>query len=108
MRIEDLENVPAELLEIPQWVARRNKVPVDPKTGENAKVGDSEGSEKAQLSKKARDTWGTVNQAVSRAELDHLDGVGFVFPRTTRTTAWISTAAGTHTRVRSKSGLKGS
>jgi hypothetical protein len=67
MRIEDLENVPAELLETAQWVARRgNKEPVDPKGGSNARTNDPT-------------TWGTVEEAVSRAERDGLDGVGFVF-----------------------------
>jgi hypothetical protein len=68
-----LDNLPAELLELSQWVARRGKEPVNPKTGANAKVSDPDNP------KKARDTWGTVDKAVSRTELEHLDGVGFVF-----------------------------
>jgi Fe2+ or Zn2+ uptake regulation protein len=73
------ENIPVELKELSQWVGRRGKVPVDSKTGGNAMVSDSQDFEQAQQSKKARDTWGTIEEAVSRAERYGLDGVGFVF-----------------------------
>ena len=73
MSIEDLEKVPAELLELSQWVARRGKVPLDPKSGSNAKVSDTDDP------KKARDTWGPIEEAWNRARNDGLDGVGFVF-----------------------------
>jgi hypothetical protein len=58
--------IPAELRERDQWVARRGKVLVDPKTGGNAKTN-------------APSTWGTFDDAVTRSETDGLDGVGFVF-----------------------------
>jgi primase-polymerase (primpol)-like protein len=58
--------IPAELKSWPQWVARRGKVLVDPKTGGNAKTN-------------AASTWGTFDDAVARSETDGLDGVGFVF-----------------------------
>jgi hypothetical protein len=67
-----------ELSRIPQWVAykklpprpgsrtkKARKVPVDPKTGDNARVNDP-------------GTWGTVFQAMARKETDKLAGVGFV------------------------------
>jgi hypothetical protein len=76
-----LDNVPAEPLELSQWVARRAKVPVNPKTGGSAKVSDPEGPENEPPSEKARDTWSTFNDAISRAERDGLDGVGFVFSK---------------------------
>src|SRR5215208_2028462 len=69
-----LATVPSELLETPQWVARRGKVPVDPKTGAGAKV-----SSNPEDPTKARDTWGTLDESASRAERDGLDGAGFVF-----------------------------
>ena len=68
-----LETVPAELLELSQWVARRGKVPLDPKSGSNAKVSNPDDP------KKARDTWGPIEEALNRARNDGLDGVGFVF-----------------------------
>lgn len=47
------ENIPAELKELPQWaVANHDKIPIDPKTGRNAKVGD-------------RSTWGTFEEAIT-------------------------------------------
>jgi hypothetical protein len=67
------KSVPAELLELSQRGARRSKDPVNPKTGANAKVSDRENP------KKARDTWGTVDESASHAERNGLDGVGFVF-----------------------------
>jgi hypothetical protein len=69
-----LDNVPAELLETPQWVSRRGKVPLDPKSGSNAKVNSD-----PEDPKKARDTWGAVGEAISFAEREGLGGVGFVF-----------------------------
>lgn len=60
------DSVPAELRDRPQWVARRGKVLVDPKTGRNAKTNDPS-------------TWGTFEEAVARAKRDGLDGIGFVF-----------------------------
>lgn len=62
----DPEVVPAELRETPQWVARRGKVPVDPKTGNNAETNDPS-------------TWGTFEEAVAHAKRSGLDGVGLVF-----------------------------
>lgn len=73
------DTIPSELKATPQWVAWRyeqrtdkvtgelklTKVPVDPKTGWNAKSNTPS-------------TWGTFEQAWARYENDHLDGVGFV------------------------------
>ena len=69
------EQIPIELKVLPQWVAfkfieRENgskaKVPVDPKTGKNAKAADPT-------------TWGTFDEAVFAVELYGLDGIGFEF-----------------------------
>ncbi len=66
--------IPAELRDQAQWVAWRwakrdgkpTKVPVNPRTGGNADPTDP-------------GTWGTFEQAVTRATTDRLDGAGFVF-----------------------------
>lgn len=69
------EKVPAELKALPQWVAFRmvdrenghkGKVPVNPKTGENAKANDPA-------------TWGTFDDAETAVILYDLDGIGFEF-----------------------------
>lgn len=68
-------HVPEELKKLPQWVAFRivdrgngnkGKIPVNPKTGENAKANDPT-------------TWGTFDQAIIAVDLYELDGVGFEF-----------------------------
>ena len=75
--IQQLESVPRELRERRQWVAyravpsatrpgRMEKIPVNPRNGHNASTTDLA-------------TWGTCDEALSRAELDGLAGVGFVF-----------------------------
>lgn len=53
---------PNELLNLPNWVSTRNKVPINPKTGENASSQDPA-------------TWGSYDEARSRTDTD---GVGFV------------------------------
>ncbi len=66
--------IPAELRDQAQWVSWRwakrdgkpTKVPVNPRTGGNADPTDP-------------GTWGTFEQAVTRATTDRLDGAGFVF-----------------------------
>ncbi len=58
------ENFPAELKELPQWVVRRGKVPVNPRTGDGAKAGQP-------------DTWGTFEEAVQASA--GYDGIGFEF-----------------------------
>ncbi len=63
-----MATIPEELRGRDQWVARRGKVLIDPKTGGNAKTNDPS-------------TWGTFDEAVHRAEADRLDGVGFVFTK---------------------------
>ncbi len=70
--------IPSELLSYRQWVAfktlpsekpgRLKKIPVDPHTGGNADTGDSK-------------TWGTIEQAITRAKRDNLPGIGFVFSK---------------------------
>jgi len=71
----EYKHVPAELKALPQWVAfklvdrgngNKGKVPVNPKTGENAKANDPT-------------TWGTFDQAITAVELYELEGVGFEF-----------------------------
>lgn len=73
------ESIPPELKTIDHWVAWRyvqritskagevkvTKVPVDPKTGRNAKSNDPS-------------TWATFEEAWERYEGDRLDGVGFM------------------------------
>ena len=67
---------PHELKALPQWVAwkkepdpdrdKPRKVPVNPRTGKNAATNRPS-------------SWGTYEQAIQRAEQDHLAGIGFVF-----------------------------
>ena len=57
------ENIPAELRALPQWVARRGKMPFNPRTGEMAKAGDPS-------------TWGSFEAALSAKGYD---GIGFEF-----------------------------
>lgn len=61
----DFSAAPDELKELRQWVARRDKVLIDPKNGDNARTNGSS-------------TWADFNAAVRRAEEDDLDGIGFV------------------------------
>ncbi|WDP92397.1 MAG: hypothetical protein HUN04_22810 [Desulfobacter sp.] len=71
-----LNNIPEELTLLAQWVVwngitqgnKIKKVPVDPKTGEPARVNDSS-------------TWGTFEQAVSTYQKDSYSGIGFVFTK---------------------------
>lgn len=66
--------IPADLKALPQWVAWRyeerdgdpTKVPINPKTGQRADATDPA-------------TWGTLDEAVSRAAKGGLPGIGFVF-----------------------------
>lgn len=71
------EGLPAELKAAPQWVAwqrtppkksggKLGKVPINPHTGRRASTTNSS-------------TWGSYEQAVTRARYDGLAGVGFVF-----------------------------
>ncbi len=72
-----VDNLPAVLRERPNWVAWRvkpaaekdkkpGKVPVTPRTGEDAKSNDPT-------------TWGTFEAALERATKDRLGGIGFMF-----------------------------
>lgn len=71
---EALRDFPADLKSRRQWVAWRyvprdgkpTKVPINPRTGHNADITNPY-------------TWGSFDEAVSRAEADGLGGVGFVF-----------------------------
>lgn len=58
------EHFPAELKALPQWVCRRGKIPIDPRTGKGAKAGQP-------------DTWATFGEAVQAS--GGYDGVGFAF-----------------------------
>ena len=81
MNLDDVakiqQNFPAELLDLPQWVAfaivpskarpgKTDKVPYNPHTGTMAKSDDTS-------------TWGTFQEAVELALGNSLDGVGFEF-----------------------------
>lgn len=55
---------PAELKALPQWVVRRGKVPINPRTGDGAKAGQP-------------NTWATFEEAVQACE--SYDGIGFEF-----------------------------
>lgn len=74
------QGIPPELKELVQWVAWKQecrqgkdgkeelwtKVPVDPKTGRNARTNESS-------------TWGTFERALAAVKRYQLDGIGFVF-----------------------------
>jgi putative DNA primase/helicase len=68
----NLDNIPHELKDRPQWVAwilveragKKTKLPVNPKTGKSAKTDDPT-------------TWGTFEQAVRAGK--QLNGIGYVF-----------------------------
>ena len=66
----DLDNIPSELKVFPQWVCYRpDKIPVNPKTGGNAKADDPE-------------TWGEFDQAVRHWQTHEgsgIAGIGFEF-----------------------------
>jgi len=59
----NLDKTPPELKALPQWVCyRANKIPVNPKTGDNAKADDPE-------------TWGEFDQAVRYWEGHRANGM---------------------------------
>ncbi len=69
------ENIPQSLIKFPQWVAWKgivkadgkiSKIPINPKTGSNAKVNDP-------------DTWSSFDVALEYFHNNELQGVGFVF-----------------------------
>jgi len=70
MLTPELDKIPPELKAFRQWVCYRpNKIPVNPKTGDNAEANDP-------------DTWGEIDQAVSHWEAHRgngVAGVGFEF-----------------------------
>ena len=63
-----IENIPAELKSIPNWVCwqGQNKIPKNPFNGRNAQSNN-------------RKTWGTFEQAVKACDTFGLDGLGFMF-----------------------------
>lgn len=70
-----IENIPSELKSVPQWVAwcekkrangKKGKMPVNPMTGEYAKINNP-------------NTWTNFNDAVKCYEENLLNGIGFVF-----------------------------
>jgi primase-polymerase (primpol)-like protein len=70
MLTPELDKIPPELTAFPQWVCyRQNKIPVNPKTGDNAKADDP-------------DTWSAFAQAVQHWEAHRgngIAGIGFEF-----------------------------
>ena len=61
------ENIPQELKRLPNWVvAADNKIPINPKTGNNAKSND-------------RTTWGTFEEAVAGSKKYGYPNIGFMF-----------------------------
>ena len=69
--------VPKDLAALPQWGAwkgvqngndKLRKIPINPKTGKNAKTNDPE-------------TWGTIDEARRCFEEHGLEGIGFVFTK---------------------------
>lgn len=68
--IPDLDKIPPELKAFPQWVCyRQNKIPVNPKTGDNAKADDPS-------------TWDEFDQAVRHWEAHRgngITGIGYEF-----------------------------
>ena len=69
------ENIPKELIALPQWVAwtgtkddrgKMSKIPINPSNGFHAKTNDSA-------------TWGTFDAAAKWSLQNNLQGVGFVF-----------------------------
>lgn len=66
MTQEQINNIPAELKNAPQWVGRRGKIPVNPHTGYNAKSDD-------------KTTWGDFRAALNSVARYNLTGVGFEF-----------------------------
>ena len=71
-----LKNIPEELIEFDQWVAwkaihtgnKMKKIPINPKTGQAAKVNDP-------------DTWTSYEDAIKCFENGDYDGIGFVFTK---------------------------
>ena len=63
-----VENIPAELKRVPNWVCWQGeaKIPKNPFNGQNAKSNDKK-------------TWGTFEQAVKACEVFGFDGLGFQF-----------------------------
>lgn len=59
-------NTPSNLQELPQWVAHKNKRPIDAITGQSAKINDA-------------CTWHSQQEALDACEKYHYDGIGFVF-----------------------------
>jgi len=57
------ERVPEKLKSLPQWVVRKGKIPIDPRSGQGAKAG-------------VPSTWATFEEAVS---VRGYDGIGFQF-----------------------------
>lgn len=61
---DNYQNIPSDLKELPQWVTRKGKVPINPHTGYGAKAGD-------------QSTWGTFEQCVTVVK--DYNGIGFEF-----------------------------
>ncbi|MCI9450021.1 MAG: hypothetical protein HFE30_07200 [Clostridiales bacterium] len=62
----DSKNIPIELRKLPQWVCRRDKLPINPRTGEGAKAGNPT-------------TWGTFDEALRACRDKGYSGIGFEF-----------------------------
>lgn len=63
-----IENIPAELQKVKQWVCwvGNDKIPKNPGTGKNAQSNNPK-------------TWGTFAQAVKACDTFNFDGIGFMF-----------------------------
>ena len=64
----NIDNIPAELKKVDRWVCYSglDKIPKNPKTGQNAKSNDP-------------DTWSDFETACKACEMFRFDGLGFMF-----------------------------
>lgn len=60
------KNIPPELVQLPQWIVRKGKMPFNPVGGVAAKAGDPS-------------TWGSFSQAFGAYAKGGYDGIGFEF-----------------------------
>lgn len=59
-------NIPEELMQLPQWVCRKEKIPFNPGTGEPVKAGQPA-------------TWASFEDAMNDLDGGSYDGIGFEF-----------------------------
>lgn len=63
---EQFKNIPPELVQLPQWITRKGKIPFNPVSGMAAKAGEPS-------------TWGSFSQAFGAYAKGGYDGIGFEF-----------------------------